>query len=87
MIHQPPPEKSIIGTAIAGRERFPINLRYPRSLRDSPEALGAVRVTLPKGLHVPLSAIARLTVTDGPAEVKNENGRLTGYVYVPGHAR
>ena len=71
-----------IGTVLAGRERFPINLRYPRGLRDSPDALGAARVTLPEGLHVPLSALARLTVADGPAEVKSENGRLTGYVYV-----
>ena len=71
-----------IGTVVAGRERFPINLRYPRSLRDSPEALGAARVTLPDGQHVPLSTIARIGVADGPAEIKSENGRLTGYVYV-----
>jgi Cu(I)/Ag(I) efflux system membrane protein CusA/SilA len=71
-----------IGTVVTGRERFPINLRYPRSLRDSLETLEAARVTLPEGLHVPLSAIARITIADGPAEVKSENGRLTGYVYV-----
>jgi len=71
-----------IGTVVAGRERFPINLRYPRSLRDSPDALGAARVTLPDGQHVPLSSIARITVADGPTEIKSENGRLTGYVYV-----
>jgi len=71
-----------IGTVVAGRERFPINLRYPRALRDSLEALGAARVTLPDGQHVPLSTIARISVADGPAEIKSENGRLTGYVYV-----
>ena len=71
-----------IATVVAGRERFPINLRYPRGLRDSVEALGAARVTLPDGQHVPLSAIARLAVADGPAEVKSENGRLTDYVYI-----
>jgi len=71
-----------IGTVVAGRERFPINLRYPRALRDSLEALGAARVTLPDGQHVPLSNIARISVADGPAEIKSENGRLTGYVYV-----
>jgi Cu(I)/Ag(I) efflux system membrane protein CusA/SilA len=71
-----------IGTVVAGRERFSINLRYPRSLRDSPDALGAARVTLPDGQHVPLSSIARLTIADGPAEVKSESGRLTGYVYI-----
>ncbi|MBI5861538.1 MAG: efflux RND transporter permease subunit [Rhodocyclales bacterium] len=71
-----------IGAVVAGRERFPINLRYPRALRDSLEALGAARVTLPDGQHIPLSSIARISVADGPAEIKSENGRLTGYVYV-----
>jgi len=69
-------------TVIDGRERFPVNLRYPRGYRDSLDALAASRVTTATGTHVPLGEIARLRIVDGPAEIKSENGRLTGYVFV-----
>jgi Cu(I)/Ag(I) efflux system membrane protein CusA/SilA len=71
-----------IGTVIDGRERYSINLRYPRGYRDSLDALAASRVTTQAGLHVPLGEIARIRVIDGPAEIKSENGRLVGYVYI-----
>ena len=71
-----------IGTVVDGRERFSINLRYPRALRDSMEALAESRITTPSGVQVPLGTVARLHVADGPAEIKSENGRLTGYVYL-----
>ncbi|TBR14448.1 MAG: efflux RND transporter permease subunit [Rugosibacter sp.] len=71
-----------IGTIVDGRERFPINLRYPRALRDSLEALAASRINTPTGVQVPLGTLAKVSVTDGPAEIKSENGRLTGYVYI-----
>jgi copper/silver efflux system protein len=71
-----------IGTVVDGRERFSINLRYPRALRDSMEALAESRVATPSGIQVPLGTIARLKIVDGPAEIKSENGRLTGYVYL-----
>lgn len=71
-----------IGTVIDGRERYSISLRYPRGYRDSLDALAASRVTTPAGLHVPLGEIATLRVVDGPAEIKSENGRLAGYVYL-----
>ncbi|MHB1093417.1 efflux RND transporter permease subunit [Thiobacillus sp.] len=71
-----------IGTVVDGRERFSINLRYPRALRDSMEALAESRIATPSGIQVPLGTIARLKITDGPAEIKSENGRLTGYVYL-----
>ena len=71
-----------IGTVVDGRERFSINVRYPRALRDSPEALAASRLTTPAGIQVPLSELARLSIVDGPAEIKSENGRLVGYVYI-----
>lgn len=67
---------------VDGRERFPINLRYPRALRDSLEALAASRITTPSGIQVPLGALAHLSIADGPPEIKSENGRLTGYVYI-----
>ena len=71
-----------IGVMVDGRQRYPINLRYPRALRDSPEALAASRIATPNAGHVPLGALARIAVHDGPAEIRSENGRLTGYVYI-----
>ncbi len=71
-----------IGTVVAGRERYPINLRYPRGMRDSLQAIAASRVTTPGGEQVPLGTLAKLNVVDGPAQIKSENGRLIGYVYV-----
>lgn len=71
-----------IGTVVDGRERFSINLRYPRALRDSLQALAASRLTTVTGLHVPLGRVAKLSIVDGPAEIKSENGRLVGYVYI-----
>jgi len=71
-----------VGTVVDGRERFSINLRYPRGYRDSLDALAASRVTTPAGMQVPLGEIAKLSIADGHAEIKSENGRLVGYVYV-----
>ena len=71
-----------IGMVVDGRERFPINLRYPRAYRDSLDALVSSRVTTAAGMQVPLGEVARVRITDGPAEIKSENGRLVGYVYV-----
>ncbi|WP_018507096.1 efflux RND transporter permease subunit [Thiobacillus thioparus] len=71
-----------IGTVVDGRERFSINLRYPRALRDSMETLAESRIATPSGIQVSLGTIARLRIADGPAEIKSENGRLTGYVYL-----
>ncbi|OIQ94860.1 cation efflux system protein CusA [mine drainage metagenome] len=71
-----------VGTMISGRERFSINLRYPRELRDSLEKVAASRVTLPSGEQIPLHELARLSIQDGPAEIKSENARLAGYVYL-----
>lgn len=71
-----------IGTVIDGRERFSINMRYPRALRDSVQALADARVVAASGAQVRLGSLARLSIMDGPAEIKSENGRLVGYVYV-----
>ena len=71
-----------IDTVIAGRERFPINLRYQRVFRDSLDALAASRISTANGQHVPLGTVAKISVVDGPAEIKSENGRLLGYVFV-----
>ena len=71
-----------ISTMIMGRERFPINLRYMRSFRDSAGALLRSRVTIPGGESIPLGNLASISIHDGPTEIKSENGRLVGYVYI-----
>jgi Cu(I)/Ag(I) efflux system membrane protein CusA/SilA len=71
-------------TTIEGRARFPVNVRYPRELRDDLEALGNVLVRVPGGsrAHVPLSQLAEIRSVQGPAMIRNENGLIAGYVFV-----
>ena len=71
-----------ITTVIDGRERYSVNLRYPRAFRDSLSALRASRVVAMNGMHVPLSTLAKISVSEGPDEIKSENGRLIGYVFI-----
>jgi len=71
-----------IDTVIDGRERYPINLRYPRALRDSLQAISSSRITTAAGEQIPLGSVALLRFIDGPTEIKSEDGRLIGYVYV-----
>jgi Cu(I)/Ag(I) efflux system membrane protein CusA/SilA len=71
-----------VTTTIEGRARFPVNVRYPRELRDDLDALGRVLVMTPAGSQVPLSQLADLKMTTGPSMIRNENGLLAGYVYV-----
>jgi Cu(I)/Ag(I) efflux system membrane protein CusA/SilA len=71
-----------IGETIEGRSRFPINVRYPRDSRDSIEKLRQLPIVTERGAQVPLSALAELTVTDGPPLLRSENARLSGWIYV-----
>ncbi|MFI5165503.1 MAG: efflux RND transporter permease subunit [Thermoanaerobaculales bacterium] len=71
-----------VTTTIEGRERFPVNVRYPRELRDSLERLQRVLVSAPSGAQVPLEQLARIEFVKGPAMLRDENGFLAGYVYV-----
>jgi copper/silver efflux system protein len=71
-----------VTTTIEGRERYPVNVRYPRELRDEPERLARVLVATPAGAQVPLAQIADIQVVQGPAMLRDENGFLAGYVYV-----
>ncbi len=71
-----------ITTTIEGRERYPVNLRYPRELRDDMDRLGRVLVSTPMGSSVPLAHLADIEIVSGPSMLRNENGFLTGYVYV-----
>ena len=71
-----------IGETIEGRRRFPINVRYPRELRDSVEKLRNLPVVTERGAQIPLSAVAAITLTDGPPMLRSENARLAGWIYV-----
>ncbi|MFO1226102.1 efflux RND transporter permease subunit [Roseateles sp.] len=71
-----------VGEVIQGRERFPINLRYPRELRDSLERLRQLPFVTPDGATVLLQDVAHVNVEDGPPMVRSENARLSGWVYV-----
>ncbi len=67
---------------VEGRERYPVNVRYERAFRDDLPALERVLVKTPGGAQVPLGQLARITLTEGPAMIRDENGQLAGYVYV-----
>ena len=71
-----------VGEVIAGRERFPINIRYPREVRDSLENLRDLPVLTDRGAQIRLGDVSDIRVADGPPMIRSENARLSGYVYV-----
>jgi Cu(I)/Ag(I) efflux system membrane protein CusA/SilA len=71
-----------ITTTIEGRERYPVNVRYLRELRDDLSKLGRVLVSTPNGAQVPITQLAELRMVSGPAMIRDEDGMLSGYVYV-----
>ncbi len=71
-----------IGETVEGVARFPINLRYPREMRDSLEGLGALPILTPMGQQITLGTVAGLQVVDGPPMLKTENARPSTWVYV-----
>ena len=71
-----------VGEVIQGRERYPINVRYPREIRDSLERLRALPFVTDKGATVLLEDVAHLSIADGPPMLRSENARLSGWVYV-----
>ncbi len=71
-----------IDMTIEGRERYPINVRYLRELRDDPAKLRRVLVDSPTGAQVPLAQLATLRFVSGPPMIRDEDGMLAGYVYV-----
>ncbi len=70
------------GETVEGLARFPINLRYPRELRDTPEKLRQLPFTTPGGQQITLGTVARITLSEGPPMLRSENARLAGWVYV-----
>ena len=71
-----------IGETVEGLQRYPINLRYPREMRDSVPQLRALPMVAPNGQRLVLSDVADLRITDGPPMLRSENARLAGFVYV-----
>ena len=71
-----------ITETVEGLERYPVNLRYPRDLRDNLEALKRVLIPTPTGAQIPLARVAELAYRRGAPVIKSENGRPSGWVYV-----
>jgi len=79
--------KSAIGgmnvtQTVEGLERYPVNVRYSRELRDNPEALKRVLISTPTGAQIPISQVADIEFTKGPAGIKSENAKRTAWIYV-----
>lgn len=71
-----------IGETVEGLQRFPINMRYPREIRDSLEKLRALPIVTERGARLVLADVADIRITDGPPMLRSENARLSGWVYV-----
>lgn len=71
-----------VGEVIQGRERYPINVRYPREIRDSLQRLRELPFVTERGATVLLQDVARISIEEGPPMLRSENARLSGWVYV-----
>src|SRR2546425_1111007 len=67
---------------IEGRERYPVNVRYNRDFRDNVEELRRVLIASPAGAQIPIAEVAKISFSRGPAMIRDEDGALTGYVYI-----
>ncbi len=71
-----------VGESVEGLQRFPINLRYPRDVRDSPQRLRDLPIVTASGAEIPLGRVADVSVAEGPGVIRSENARLNGWIYV-----
>jgi copper/silver efflux system protein len=72
-----------VTTTVEGRQRFSVNMRYPRDLRGDPETISHdVLVPMPAGGAVPLGEVAKISLSRGPTTIRTENGQLASYIYV-----
>ena len=71
-----------VSETIQGRERYPVVVRYPRTVRDSPAALAQLPLLAPSGAQLTLEQVAELGVSEGPPMLRSDNARLSNYVYV-----
>lgn len=72
---------------IEGLARFPVNLRYPREWRDTPQRLTELPLLTPMGQQITLGSVAKVSISDGPPMLKSENARPSGWVYVDTRGR
>jgi len=71
-----------IAENIEGRQRFPINVRYEPDFRNSVDRMRAVLIATPSGAQIPLAQVASVSFSHGPAMIRDEDGQLTGYIYI-----
>ena len=72
-----------VTTTVEGRQRFTVNMRYPRDLRDNPKKIASdILVPMPAGGAVPLGEVATVELARGPTSIRTENGQLATYIYV-----
>lgn len=71
-----------IAQNVEGRQRFPISVRYQRDFRDHPESISQALIPTPTGEQIPIGEVARVSFSRGPAMIRDEDGALTGYVYL-----
>src|SRR3989475_357138 len=67
---------------VEGRSRYPINVRYQRDFRDNVEELSRVLIATPSGAQIPISEVTKISFSRGPAMIRDEDGQLTGYIYI-----
>ncbi len=71
-----------VAQTVEGLERFPVNIRYPQSYRDSPEQLALLPIITGSGQRISLGDVARVYLEDGPPAIKSENARINGWTFV-----
>src|SRR5215831_11623584 len=71
-----------IAENVEGRQRYPVNVRYSRDFRDNVERLREVVIATPTSAQIPISQVAKVYFSRGPAMIRDEEGLLTGYVYL-----
>jgi Cu(I)/Ag(I) efflux system membrane protein CusA/SilA len=71
-----------IAQNVEGRERYPINVRYQRDFRDNVSELRRVLISTPSGAQIPVEQVAKISFSRGPSMIRDEDGQLTGYVYI-----
>jgi Cu(I)/Ag(I) efflux system membrane protein CusA/SilA len=67
---------------VEGRERYPMNVRYQRDFRNDVDELRRVLIATPSGAQIPIEQVAKISFSHGPAMIRDEDGQLTGYVYI-----
>jgi len=72
----------MVAESVEGRERYPVNVRYNRDFRDNVEELRRVLIGTPSGAQIPISDVAKISFSRGPSMIRDEDGALTGYVYI-----